>query len=87
MLAVKHDEQGRIWVQSCGKWRYPTRPIAMDALVGARAKGRSERAVHYCYTCAGWHLTHKIQWEVNNNAPDARHLIEEERGIKLWERK
>ena len=69
----------RVWVGACGKWRYQTRPQAMDELLRIRAeRGPSqakEKAVYWCPNCKGWHTTRKINESVNNNAPEIRKML------------
>ena len=64
----------RVWVGSCRKWRYETRPEAMDQLMRVRRERSEpkEKAVYRCPRCKGWHLTRKPNDHPNNNAPEVR---------------
>lgn len=72
-------ERDRMWWEPCGKYRYWGKRRAMDELIHVRLIRRpeepTERAVHWCKWCRGWHLTRLIQREINNNAPDLRKEI------------
>ena len=68
--------QEPVWLDICRKWRYPTRPDAMDRLVRVRSQRkngeRKERSVYRCARCGGYHLTHRLVEAQNDRAPELR---------------